>query len=111
MKGVIAAIVTAAVVAPTGFAIGTAHDPRVPALQFQVHALQHEVAALQTQQAALQHTANTFQSDYVSQNVAARVVRLCVAVKQTAARSDVSGAFRSFLDWFVISGPGLPAVC
>lgn len=107
MKALVAVAAAILVTAPAGFAVGASHDPRVPALQRQVR-------ALQTEYAALKQSADSFQSDYVGQNVAARVTRLCLAVKQTEGRNPGANgerALQSFLDWFVISGPGTPAVC
>jgi hypothetical protein len=107
MKTALVVAAAVLVIAPTGYAVGVAHDPRVPALQRQVR-------ALQTEYAALKQSADTFASDYVGQNVAARVTRLCLAVKQIEARNPGTNgerALQSFLDWFVITGPGTPAVC
>ena len=46
MKALVAALVTAAMVAPVSFAVGTAHDPRVPALQRRVTSLETRVSAI-----------------------------------------------------------------
>jgi hypothetical protein len=51
VKAALAALLTAAVVAPAGFAVGTAHDPRVPALQRRIAALENTQANLQQAQA------------------------------------------------------------
>jgi hypothetical protein len=51
MKALIAAVLTAAIVAPTAFSVGVAKDPRVPALQRSVRVLQTQMRSVRAEQA------------------------------------------------------------
>lgn len=78
MKTVLALAVLAAVLTPAAYAVGQAHDPRVPGLQRKLQTIQQQVAALRAD-------ASDFSTNYVGQNIDQRVLALCRGLTATTA--------------------------
>lgn len=76
MKTLLAVLATVLIIAPAGYAIGTAKDPRVPALQRRVTALESRVRALQ-------QTSDAFTSQYARQQIDQRVFAFCQSFANT----------------------------